>query len=393
MSYRKKDLTSQTLIVAPTNVTYKWQGDIKKWLKADAQVVDTTKTEIGDDPFIIMSYAMMRLRVAELLDKPWSLLLLDECHKVKSYKALQTQAAMKLAKKTRFRLELSGTPFPNRHKELFEPLHIADPVAFPNWYYYMERYTLGKAYNWTGLRNEVELKDRLSYILLRRTKKEVLPELPDIERATLPFKLTGEYLNAYKEAEKEALGVTNVLPAMAKLRRILGEAKRAVSDEWILEFLQGCDEKLVIYAHHLDQVHHYTGVFKDWGVTAIYGAVPPKERFVRSTAFQSRRHPRIIVIDTAAVEGIDLFAASNIWFAERELVPMLEEQAEGRLHRMGQKNAVTAWYPMAIGTIDQYLDQIIRRKREEFKKLMPTDDTQEYISKMLIDAIKQGGIE
>jgi SWI/SNF-related matrix-associated actin-dependent regulator 1 of chromatin subfamily A len=393
LRHREKDLTNQSLIVAPTNVTYKWQGDLERWLHKPSQVVDTVKADIGDDPFIVMSYTMMRLRADELLARQFSLVVLDECHKVKSYKALQTKAAMALSKKARFIVELSGTPFPNRHTELFEPLHIADPVSFPNWFRYMERYTQGKAYGWSGLVNREELKDRLSYILLRRTKKDVLPELPEIERAVLPFRLDLENLKLYQEAEKELISARNILPAMAKLRRIVGEAKRAISDEWVLEFLQGCDEKLVIYTHHLDNVQHYLGTCKDYGASAIYGAVSQKERAERWGAFQNRRHPRVMVIDSAATEGIDLYAASNIWFAEREMVPMIEEQAEGRLHRMGQKNAVTAWYPMAVGTMDQYLDIIIRRKREEFKKVLPTDNVEEYIAREVLEAIKRGGVE
>ena len=333
------------------------------------------------------------MRVKELLDRSWDLSVLDECHKLKNYKTLQTKAATDITRKAEFVVELSGTPFPNRHTELYEPLHIADPVSFPNWYRYMERYTHGKAYQWSGLVNEPELKERLSYILLRRTKKDVLPELPEIERAVLPFRLELAYLTLYREAEKELLGARNILPAMAKLRRIVGEAKRAISDEWGMEFLQGCDEKLVVYCHHLDQVHHYLGTFKDYGATAIYGAISQKERAVRWGAFQTRRHPRVMVIDSAATEGIDLYAASNIWFAERELVPMIEEQAEGRLHRMGQKNAVTAWYPMAAGTMDEYLDLIIRRKREQFRKVLPSDNVAEYIAKEVLEAIKRGGVE
>lgn len=82
----------------------------------------------------------------------------------------------------------------------------------------------------------------------------------------------------------------------------------------------------------------------------------------------------VMIITIAGAEGIDLFSASDIIFVEREWTPAREEQAESRLHRMGQKSPVTAWYIVAKKTVDEKLEKMIREKRKVFGAVIRQDE-------------------
>ena len=92
----------------------------------------------------------------------------------------------------------------------------------------------------------------------------------------------------------------------------------------------------------------------------------------------------VMIITVAGAEGIDLFSASDIIFAEREWTPAREEQAESRLHRNGQKNPVNAYYIVAKGTIDEKFDKLIRQKRSVFQQVITSDEIAENLLEDLL---------
>ena len=92
---------------------------------------------------------------------------------------------------------------------------------------------------------------------------------------------------------------------------------------------------------------------------------------------------RVMIITTAGSEGIDLYSASDIIFVEREWTPSREEQAEARLHRIGQRNPVTAHYLVAKGTVDERLSQVVDKKREVIEQVIRQDEVLTEILKEL----------
>jgi len=380
--YDRGSKLGRVLIIAPTVVLYKWEREIHKWLGEgkSVQVVDKVKTPILlDTQFILMSYAMLRLRVEELVALNYDLLVLDEAHHVKTGKAQQTKAAIRVGGKSAHRINLSGKPFLNQPGELFYPLHILMPEAFPDWFRFVSRYTMGKYQHWTGMQNGMELQSRLESVLLRRTKNDVLTELPPIRRVLLPFRLEDKDMKEYRKVEDEVI-FGNPLVACTAMRRAVANAKKQTAVDWARNFLEENPEsKLIVYAYHLDVMGHINVALESYGSAIIDGSLSAKEREHRANRFQESRVPRVLVINTAANEGIDLYRSSNVLFAEREWVPNTEEQAESRCHRKGQKDSVTAWYLEAKDTFDEHLAAVIERKRAIFEDVLRADEIQETV--------------
>jgi SNF2 family DNA or RNA helicase len=125
------------------------------------------------------------------------------------------------------------------------------------------------------------------------------------------------------------------------------------------------DEKLVVYCHHRDVVARIQGAV---GGAVITGDTSQQGRADVIKAFQNECLPRIVTITSAGGQGIDLFGIGGIksrviMMVERAWTPSEEEQAEARLHRLGQANPVNAYYLLAEGTIDERMNRLIEKKR------------------------------
>jgi superfamily II DNA or RNA helicase len=394
-------VSSKTLIISPSNVLYKWEAECKKWLpKNSVAVYPTGKGEIGGEDIHIMSYGIMVSRYDQLKDIDYEAIILDEAHLVKNSKAMRTRVTKSLVKTgIPHVLFLSGTPFMNRPSELFPMLNMLDPVGFSNYYTYAQRYCgaqyIGGAWYFPpdGATNLEELGERIKYLLLRRTKKEVLHDLPDLTRTSVPIEISNikEYRKAVKdlkswlkEQDKEVLNSEHVLTKLNTLRQVVGKGKIDAALELAESVLQD-GKKVVLFCHHrevLAELANRLPVSKD-NIGIISGEVPPKKRQELVDQFLIQDSSlRVMIITVAGAEGIDLYSASDIIFVEREWTPAKEEQAESRLHRNGQKNPVNAWYLVASGTIDEKFDNMVKRKRKMFKKVIKTDEILELISEL-----------
>lgn len=388
------------LIVAPANVTYKWaEKELSMWAKEYTwQVIEGGKQPILNTNVTIMSYRTMVLRYDELKTIPFDTMIFDEAHALKSNKSQQNRVARKLTKGVPYLLLLTGTPFKNKRFELFQLLHMIDPQVWNNAIEFGTRYCGGTFQHghWivppNGETNTEELQERLGQVMIRRTKKQVLKDLPDLTRASLPVYLANEaeYEKALQVAREQARNEPykpgRALTLLNTLRQVVGRGKIQAAADLAIELLDA-GEQVVIHAHHKENVTALYSLllphlpFSRIGI--IDGSTKPRDRKALSDAFLEGRK-RAMIVSKAGQEGLDLYSASHLIFAERQWTPADEEQIEARLHRNGQKNAVTSHYLIAKGTVDQRFDDIVRGKRAEFGNLVDTDIIREIYNTELL---------
>lgn len=389
----------RALVVAPASVVYKWGAEIEKWLPGwKCQLITKGKENIeADADVLVMSYAIMVRKYRDLELEPFDVVLLDEAHAIKSYKSQRHRVAKALIRRSSKILFLSGTPFLNHPQEIFPLLNIADPTGYANFFTFAKRY-LGAQYingAWyfpNVVTNREELAERISGIMIRRILSDVDMELPDLQRVSMPVEI--DNLPAYRTAVRdvrswlrdkgrEVLNPQHVLTRLNVLRQVAGEGKVAHAIE-LAENVLNDGRKVVLFAHHRDVVAKLAGALREYGVKLIVGDISQEERGKNANLFLSPDSScRVMIISTAGAEGIDLYSASDIIFVEREWTPAREEQAEARLHRNGQKNAVTAHYLVAKGTVDEKLDAIVRQKRDVFGQVIRQEEVLETILKEL----------
>lgn len=390
-----KLVSGRVLIISPANVVYKWEAEVKRWLPdRTVQVVTKGSDELESVDIHIMSYAIAVRQYKRLSKLSYKIMIVDECHYVKSPRSQRGRVVKSISRVTDHLLFLSGTPFLNRPSELFNVLNMIDIVQFGNYFQFASSYC--GAYYADGmwvfppntLTNRDELAERLAPIMIRRTKRDVLKELPDLTRSVLPVSISNmtEYNQArrdvkqwVKENKKLMKNPEHVLSKLNILRQVVGRGKVDASIELAESLLDDDTKKVVLFAHHKEIISLLAERLKLYGVRVISGETPQKERMKNTQEFQSG-NSRVILITVAGSEGIDLFSINDSWtncdiiFVEREWTPAREEQAESRLHRLCQKDAVSAWYVVAKGTVDERMEKIISDKRKIIGQVVKQDE-------------------
>ncbi len=215
---------------------------------------------------------------------------------------------------------------------------------------------------------------------VRRLKADVLPQLPAKRQVVVPIALdnTREYRLAEKDViawlREQPLDLTELnakiaatlraqrLAQLGTLQRLAARGKLHAALAWIHDFLAS-GEPLVVFARHVDVQDAVLERFPD--ALHLMGRDDAVAREASIAAFQEPDGPQLIVCATrVAAQGITLTRASNVAFLELEWTPAMHDQAEDRCHRIGQRDAVTAWYLLAADTIDETMARLIQRKRE-----------------------------
>jgi hypothetical protein len=151
------------------------------------------------------------------------------------------------------------------------------------------------------------------------------------------------------------------LAQLGTLQRLAARGKLAASLAWIDDFLAS-GEPLVVFARHREVQRAVTARFPR--ALHLLGEDTLDKREAAIAAFQETGGPQLIVCATrVAAQGITLTRASNVAFLELEWTPAMHDQAEDRCHRIGQRDAVTAWYLLAADTIDETMARLIQSKR------------------------------
>lgn len=415
----------RVLVIAPATVKINWSLELKKWLVRD-MTVGIAGDVFPDTDIVVINYDILKKWITQIHSIVWDLLIVDECHRLKNFKAMRTkfvlgykepikaadtpkQKADKLAKNipgiaARRKVFLTGTPIVNKPAELFPLLTALDPEGLgKNFFYFAQRYAGATqtrfGWDFSGHSNLEELNSRLrSTCMVRRLKSEVLKELPPKVRQVIVLARDGA-LNKIVKKEEQALASREVdledlfvslelakageedeylrlvsqlrvqqglmMTELAALRRETALAKVPFVVEYVKELLE--DEgtgKIIIFAHHHDVIDRYYDAFGDAAVK-LDGRMSLKERQAAIVRFQNDDSCKVFIggIQAAGV-GITLTAANVVLFAELDWVPGNVTQAEDRAYRLGQLDSVLVQHLVVDGSIDAKMAQMIVAKQE-----------------------------
>lgn len=424
------------LVLCPASMKWKWAMEARAWLPGRTVTVLEGRTAYeGQAPYradiVIANYDILRLNGDEpyghmvpLLGVAFRFVACDESHYLKNPKAQRTRAALALAREAEYVVLASGTPITNRPSEILSQLRIADRLDdLGGWWHLATRYC-GAFRGRYGLemgqpRHLDELNERLRQTCyIRRTKDEVLKDLPPRTRSLVPVDLTNrsEYVQAEVDAvawfaarateeadflasiadlppeEREAAkreraqeaaeraARAEALARIAALRRLVGTGKIEAAKEWIEDFLES-GEKLVVFGWHREVVN---ALAEHFDAMAITGGTPPIKRQEYVDRFQTDPGAKLLVGQIKAMgEGLTLTAASNVAFLELAWTPSAHEQAEDRVRRIGQDRPVTAWYILAPESVDEDLWDMFASKLSVVRELTDGEPLEESEEGML----------
>ena len=379
-------LKGLVIIVCPASLKWNWQNEAMKHIQMDSLILEGTKpydiSEMGSIPrLVIINYDILHHWLQYLKKLRPRLIICDEIHKLGNRKTIRTKSVMKLCRGVRHLIFLSGTPLTNRPAELWPTLNILKPSLFPSFFSYAMRYCNPQKTPWgwqfKGAKNLDELHSILNEeIMIRRRKADVLGELPNKTRTIVPITLKNrkEYDLAVrdfikwlrKKSARKALRAKKALKLvkLGYLKRLAGILKLQYTLEWIDEFLEENDGKLIVFGVHQAVLEAIYEKYKHIAVLVDGGVTGHKRQQMFDTFTHNPKIRLFIGNINAAGVGWNGTAASTVVFAEIAWTPGEHTQAEDRIHRIGQEHGAMIYYLVAKQTIEEDLIQIIQEKQK-----------------------------
>lgn len=385
------------VVVCPPTLTLNWAAEVNKWVPhRSVSLVSGRKAFPEPADITVVGWSNISAWSSEL--SGFNSYVFDESHYAKSLGAQRTKAAINIAKGAPgLVLCLTGTPITNRPAEFVSQLQILGRLGEFGGRSTFERRYCGafkdRFGHWRtdGATHLDELNDRLrSTCYIRRTKDQVLDELPPLLHNRILVTPDPSVMREYRKAEEDIvefmvarakelaleMGVSpgsaaviarikaeanEHLVRISALRRLAAMAKMGAVTEWV-ESMLDAGSKVVLAAHHRDVVDALADA---WGGLKIQGGMLVQDVEDHKSRFMTEPDAKVITLSIQAGKtGHTLTSAQDIAFVELPFTPADLDQTAARCHRIGQPGVVTAHYLLAAGTIDEKLDQLIQRKRQ-----------------------------
>ncbi|VAW73075.1 DNA/RNA helicases, SNF2 family [hydrothermal vent metagenome] len=414
-----RTMNGPSLVIAPTSVALNWVDEIRRFAPT-LNIIDFRESapEICENlqafDVVISSYGLLQNRLEQLEKVDWQAIVLDEAQAIKNPATKRSKATMKLH--GQFKLITTGTPIENHLGELWNLFRFINPGLLGSLERFNQRFALPISRD-NNPDASLHLKKLIQPFILRRTKAQVLSELPARTEIVLSIEMSQAETSLYEALRREAVekfstDSTAVKKGHRQLQ-ILAEItklRRACCNPQLI-MKQGAPEssKLKLFAETVDELldnHHKALVFsqfvmhlqlleqhlKDRGIRYQYldGSTTAKERRKRVNAFQAGEGDIFLISLKAGGVGLNLTAADYVIHMDPWWNPAVEDQASDRAHRIGQTRPVTVYRMVMKNTIEEKIIALHSRKRDLADNLLAgTDVADKLNAEDLLDLLKE----
>jgi superfamily II DNA or RNA helicase len=424
------------LVIAPTSVGFNWVRECERFAPTLRPILyrETDRAEAlenlrGGD-VLIVSYGLLLRDVEKLAEIEWGTLVLDEAQKIKNAVTKSAQAVRQIEAK--WRLALTGTPLENHLGELWSIFRATCPGLLGSWDRFRERFA-EPIERQKDPHQRRALSRLIRPFILRRTKSEVLEELPQRTEMIRTAEMTAAERQRYEAARLAALadlagigdnaGIGDdehrsgkpaagkdrrfeVLAALTRLRQLACHPKLVDADwpggsaklELFMEIVQELREsghRALVFSQFVQHLSLIRGALDAAGITYQYldGQTPPKERERRVDAFQRGAGELFLISLKAGGTGLNLTAADYVIHMDPWWNPAVEDQATDRAHRIGQTRPVTVYRLVAKDTIEEQILALHASKRTLVADLLAGTDQAGKLSTGELVALIRGAAE
>lgn len=376
-----------SLIVCPSNMKYKWARHLEDWADIqDVHIYQGLKGDIPEAQAYIINYEIFARRMEDLTRREYGISIVDEAHRIKNHKAKITEALLSPEFKSDNKKLLTGTPIKKSPIDYWTLLHfiraIKDPDSRAKYALqycaaklstvYLKGGKRRKVWDYSGASNMKRLAAKTSPYILRRKAIDVLPELPEIvyNNIVLDGKPSNLEYKLYKQFQDGSIADPQELEREIKARvddwhgfiRKSIETKLPHLIKHIRYRLDQTDKVVVFGYHHLmlESLH------KAFNRESLlnYGKTDKSKEL--DVVFQNDSAKRLFV--SQFTEGIDLYAANQIVFAEYPWVPAQLFQSIKRCHRYGQTRPVNVDFALLPGSVDSLQLNAIRGRLDAIEE-------------------------
>ncbi len=399
-----------SLVVAPASVVPNWSKEIRRFAPTLTVSILNESSDrrqliesVGEGHVVLSTYGLLVTEEPLLTGKAWNVVCLDEAHSIKNRDTKTSASAMKL--EAQQRIILTGTPIQNHLGELWNLFQFINPGLLGPYEQFQKKYIQPISQDHDTQRQQ-QLKRLVAPFMLRRTKQEVVEELPDKTEITHNVELSVEEMAVYevirRKAKKEleeleqsgkALNI-NALAEITRLRQCACSAslvKKGFAGSTIAKL--DAFEQLVSNIH---QAGHRTLVFSQFtsflqlaakrldSLNTPYfyldGSTPMRKRTQMVEAFQKGERPVFLISLKAGGLGLNLTGANYVIHLDPWWNPAIEQQATDRAYRIGQRQNVTVYHLISAHTIEEKILRLHEAKRDLATSILEGTDTSHKIT-------------
>lgn len=392
------------LVIAPTSVCGNWMAEALRFapsltlhLYSEGER-ETVLDNAGAFDVVVVSYTLLLQARERFAAKKWHTLIADEAQAIKNATAKRSQAVFELD--ADFRLALSGTPVENRLTELWSIMRFANPGLLGTLPKFNQRFA-GPIERDRNRAAQHLLKRLIAPFLLRRTKSQVLQELPPRTEQLIEVVADAPEAAHYEALRRQAIieasqalaaapsgqARMNILAQLTRLRRAACDPRLTTAEfpahgAKVLAFAELATElvenghKALVFSQFVDFLSLLRQPLDAAGIAYQYldGATPAAERTRRVAAFQAGSGDLFLISLKAGGFGLNLTAADYVVITDPWWNPAAEDQAMGRAHRMGQLRPVTVYRLVSKGTVEEQIVGMHNDKRALAESILGEGD-------------------
>ncbi len=407
------------LVVCPKSLCYNWKNEFEIWSSACNMPIDVVNV-IGNIPerkeiinniennkkvVYISSYDSLRNDIDLYEDKEFNFLILDEAQSIKNHHTMKAKSVKKIKSKNRF--VLTGTPIENSITDLWSIFDFLMPNYLGSYNDFREKYEADVIYDEEDI--VLRLVKKIAPFVLRRTKKEVLRDLPDkvesIQIATMSKEQRKIYdaqlFKTRRMLQNDSASKIDILAYITRLRQICvdpnlfmdnfeGTSAKLELVEELLEQYVSTGHKVLIFSQFTSAFDLLTPIITNLGYKyfVLTGKTNPMDRVEMANTFNDPNddHKVFLVSLKAGGTGLNLVGADIVIHLDPWWNYAVENQATDRAHRLGQKKAVSVIKVICEDSIEQKVIELQRIKKEIAEKIILSDE--ENHSNIVIDDLK-----
>jgi superfamily II DNA or RNA helicase len=398
---RRRRGIERVLVVAPASVKYQWKTEIEKFCDLPVQVIDGSlphRRQLYARPafFNLSSYELVLKDLEEIHRLHPDLVILDEAQRIRNWATATARKVKQL--KSRYAFVLTGTPLENKLEELYSVVEFVDGRRLGPAFRFLKEHRVedenGKLLGYRGLER---IHRQLQPILIRRTRKEVLPELPKRTDQIFRVPMTEEQSAPYWEQHEilarlmhkwqkqkwlSEIDLRRITCCIQNMRMLCNSTflfdketnfspKLKEFREIVRELAIEENRKVVVFSEYERMTYlagaELTKLKIDW--VSLHGGVPAHKRGDLMARFRADPACKVFLSTDAGGVGLNLQAASAVINFEPPWNPARLEQRIGRVHRMGQTQPVQVVHLLTENSIEERVWQTMQLKKALFAGL------------------------
>ncbi len=396
------------LVVVPTSLIHNWRSETEKFTPETE--VFTYKSGLQDDlkkieeGLVLVTYGLLTEHQELFQEKKWDVIIFDEAQQLKNIKSMRSQAARGI--KAKAKICLTGTPMENHYGEFFSLVDLSVPGSLGDHAAFMKVYGPRKVSAGAVGKKEIDyLKLKSKPLVLRRTKDEVLKELPDKTESIVKIDFDEKQREIYRNValswsskvqklmvdQGESKSQIQMFAALMKLRQVCSCPDVVVGAEYNVlspklsqvvertEELLTANKSVLIFTNFISTLDSIKGELKkrNLDVLSITGKDSQKKREQTLEAFNGDGERALVMTLKTGGVGLNLTKANYIIHVEPWWNPAAENQGTDRAHRIGQKQAVHVYRYIMTNSIEEKIQLLKESKQEAFNMLLAETDSED----------------